>query len=54
MEEAFRQSMIISDTGFFIFTSFEYQGKFSYAPIFLMIGAAVVIMRAWSSFKTPK
>ena len=54
MEEAFRQSMIISDTGFFIFTSFEYQGKFSYAPIFLMIGAAVVIMRAWSSFRTPK
>jgi len=54
MEEAFRQSMIISDTGFFIFTSFEYQGKFSYAPIFLMIGSAVVIMRAWSSFKTPK
>ena len=52
MEEAFRQSMIISDTGFFIFTSFEYQGKFSYAPIFLMIGAAVVIMRAWSSFRT--
>ena len=54
MEEAFRQSMIISDTGFFIFTSFEYQGKFSYAPIFLMIGAAVVIMRAWSSFRTSK
>ena len=54
MEEAFRQSMIISDTGFFIFTSFEYQGKFSYAPIFLMIGAAVVIMRAWSSFRAPK
>ena len=54
MEEAFRQSMIISDTGFFIFTTFEYQGKFSYAPIFLMIGAAVVIMRAWSSFRTPK
>ena len=54
MEEAFRQSMIISDTGLFIFTSFEYQGKFSYAPIFLMIGAAVVIMRAWSSFRTPE
>ena len=54
MEEAFRQSMIISDTGFFIFTSFEYQGKFSYAPIFLMIGATVVIMRAWSSFRAPK
>jgi len=54
MEEAFRQSMIISDKGFFVFTSFEYQGKFSYAPIFLIIGAAVVIFRAWSSYRSRK
>ena len=54
MEEAFRQSMIISDKGFFVFTSFEYGGKFSYAPIFLMIGAAVVIFRAYSSFRARK
>ena len=54
MEEAFRQSMIISDKGFFIFTSFEYGGKFSYAPIFLFIGAAVVIARAWTSFRARK
>ena len=54
MEEAFRQSMIISDTGFLIFASFEYQGKFSYAPIFLLIGAAVVILRSWSSIKSRK
>jgi len=50
-KEAFRQSMIISDQGFFVFTSFEYQGKFSYAPIFLLIGAAVVLFRAWSSYR---
>ena len=54
MEEAFRQSMIISDKGFFIFTSFEYGGKFSYAPIFLIIGAAVVIFRGYSSFRSRK
>jgi putative tricarboxylic transport membrane protein len=52
MEEAFRQSMIISDKGLLIFTSFEYQGKFSYAPIFLIIGASVVIFRAWSSYRS--
>ena len=51
MEEAFRQSMIISDTGILVFLSFEYQGKFSYAPIFLLIGAAVVGFRAYSSYK---
>ena len=51
MEEAFRQSMIISDKGFLIFTSFEYQGKFSYAPIFLIIGAAVVFFRTWSTYR---
>ena len=51
MEEAFRQSMIISDSGLLVFTSFEYQGKFSYAPIFLIIGAAVVIMRSWSTYR---
>ncbi|MGC6412772.1 MAG: tripartite tricarboxylate transporter permease [Candidatus Puniceispirillaceae bacterium] len=54
MEEAFRQSMIISDKGFYVFTSFEYGGKFSYAPIFLFIGAAVVAFRAWSSFRARK
>ena len=54
MEEAFRQSMIISDKGFLIFASFEYQGKFSYAPIFLLIGIAVVVLRTYSSFKSQK
>ena len=54
MEEAFRQSMIISDKGFLIFASFEYQNKFSYAPIFLLIGAAVVVLRSWSSIKARK
>ena len=54
MEEAFRQSMIISDSGFLIFTSFEYQGKFSYAPIFLIIGAAVIFLRSWSVFRSRK
>ena len=49
MEEAFRQSMIISDNGLMLFLSFEYQNKFSYAPIFLMIGVAVVTFRAISS-----
>jgi len=54
MEEAFRQSMIISDNGVFVFMNFEYQGKFSFAPIFLIIGAAVVAFRAWSSYKARK
>ena len=54
MEEAFRQSMIISDKGFFVFTSFEYGGKFSYAPIFLILGAAVVIFRAVTAFRARK
>ena len=54
MEEAFRQSMIISDTGLWVFASFQYQGKFSYAPIFLLIGAAVVIFRAWTSYSAKK
>ena len=48
MEEAFRQSMIISDNGLMLFLSFEYQNKFSYAPIFLIIGTAVVVFRAIS------
>jgi len=54
MEEAFRQSMIISDNGIWLFFSFEYQNKFSYAPIFLLIGAAVVIIRAVSSMSKNK
>lgn len=54
MEEAFRQSMIISDKGFFVFTSFEYGGKFSYAPVFLMLGAAVVVFRTISSIRARK
>ena len=54
MEEAFRQSMIISDSGVLVFMSFEYQGKFSYAPIFLIIGAAVVGMRSWSTYRARK
>ena len=49
MEEAFRQSMIISDNGLMLFLSFEYQNKFSYAPIFLFIGLTVVAFRAISS-----
>jgi len=48
MEEAFRQSMIISDVGIMVFFNFEYQNKFSYAPIFLIIGAVVVGFRAFS------
>ena len=48
MEEAFRQSMIISDVGVMVFFNFEYQNKFSYAPIFLIIGAVVVGIRAFS------
>ncbi len=51
MEEAFRQSMIISDSGIMIFLNFQYQGKFSYAPIFLLIGLAVVVFRSWSSYR---
>jgi putative tricarboxylic transport membrane protein len=43
--------MIISDSGLLVFASFEYQGKFSYAPIFLIIGAAVVLMRSWSTYR---
>jgi len=54
MEEAFRQSMIISKNGLFIFTNFEYQGKFSYAPIFLIIAAAVVILRGWTGYQSRK
>ena len=54
MEEAFRQSMIISDNGIWLFFSFEYQNKFSYAPIFLLIGAAVVIFRGISSVSKNK
>ncbi|MDB4852479.1 tripartite tricarboxylate transporter permease [Alphaproteobacteria bacterium] len=51
MEEAFRQSMIISDNGLMLFLSFEYQNKFSYAPIFLIIGTAVVVFRASSAHR---
>lgn len=51
MEEAFRQSMIISDNGLMLFLSFEYQNKFSYAPIFLIIGTAVVVFRAISAHR---
>lgn len=54
MEEAFRQSMIISDNGLLIFASFEYQGKFSYAPVFLLIGVAVVLFRTWSSYRASR
>ena len=54
MEEAFRQSMIISDSGIMVFFNFEYQNKFSYAPIFLIIGAAVVIFRAVSTISKNK
>jgi len=54
MEEAFRQSMIISQSGLMVFMKFEYMGKFSYAPIFLMIGAAVVIFRAISTIRARK
>ena len=51
MEEAFRQSMIISDNGLMLFLSFEYQNKFSYAPVFLIIGTAVVVFRGLSSHR---
>jgi len=46
--------IIISDNGIWLFFSFEYQNKFSYAPIFLLIGAAVVIIRAISSMSKNK
>ena len=52
MEESFRQSMIIADNGLWIFLNFEYQGKFSYAPIFLLIGLVVVLLRSWSTYRT--
>lgn len=52
MEESFRQSMIIADNGLWIFLNFEYQGKFSYAPIFLLIGLGVVLLRSWSTYRT--
>jgi putative tricarboxylic transport membrane protein len=51
MEESFRQSMIIADNGLWIFLNFEYQGKFSYAPIFLLIGLGVVLLRSWSTYR---
>ena len=54
MEEAFRQSMIISDSGIMVFFNFEYQNKFSYAPIFLIIGAIVVGFRAYSTISRNK
>ena len=54
MEEAFRQSMIISDVGIMVFFNFEYQNKFSYAPIFLIIGAIVVGFRAYSTMMKNK
>ena len=54
MEEAFRQSMIISDSGLLVFASFEYQGKFSYAPIFLLIALVVLGTRAYSTYKQKK
>ena len=54
MEEAFRQSMIISDNGIWMFFSFEYQDKFSYAPIFLIIGLLVVSIRAFGSISKAK
>ena len=54
MEEAFRQSMIISDNGAWVFLSFQYQGKFSYAPVFLIIGVAVVLFRAMSGLRAKK
>ena len=54
MEEAFRQSMIISDSGIMVFLNFEYMGKFSYAPIFLIIGAIVVGFRAYSTIAKNK
>ena len=54
MEESFRQSMIISDNGIMVFLNFEYQNKFSYAPIFLIIGAIVVGFRAYSTIARNK
>jgi len=54
MEESFRQSMIISDSGVMVFLKFEYMGKFSYAPIFLIIGALVVGVRTYSTISKSK
>ena len=54
MEESFRQSMIISDSGVMVFLKFEYMGKFSYAPIFLIIGALVVAVRTYSTISKSK
>jgi putative tricarboxylic transport membrane protein len=46
--------MIISDVGIMVFFNFEYQNKFSYAPIFLIIGAIVVGFRAYSTMMKNK
>ena len=54
MEESFRQSMIISDSGVMVFLKFEYMGKFSYAPIFLIIGTLVVAVRTYSTISKSK
>lgn len=54
METAFRQSMIISDNGLLVFLQFEYMNKFSYAPIFLIIGVLVVGFRAYSTISKSK
>ena len=54
MEESFRQSMIISDSGVMVFLKFEYMGKFPYAPIFLIIGALVVAVRTYSTISKSK
>ena len=54
MEIAFRQSMIISDNGLLVFLQFEYMNKFSYAPIFLIIGVLVVGFRAYSTISKSK
>jgi putative tricarboxylic transport membrane protein len=35
-----------------VFMTFEYQGKFSYAPIFLLIGLAVILLRSWSTHRS--
>ena len=45
--------MIISSNGIWLFFSFEYQNKIL-APIFLLIGAAIVIIRAVSSMSKTK
>ena len=48
------QSMIISDNGLLVFLQFEYMNKFSYAPIFLIIGVLVVGFRAYSTISKSK